>query len=99
TSFSRDWSSDVCSSDLGSGDIPAPVPAPSHGSLEAELADLPHTTSVLRLPAHVDARRLRMVGPHYDPGDDARHAMVGDPTAWFIAEERRGGKGDICLAG
>lgn len=70
---------------FGSGDIPTPVPAPSHGSLEAELADLPHTTSVLRLPAHVDARRLRMVGPHYDPGDDARHAMVGDPTAWFGA--------------
>jgi erythromycin esterase len=70
---------------FGHGDIPTPIPAPSPGSLEAEFASLPHATSALRLPAQVDAQRLRVVGPHYDPTADARHAMVGDPTTWFDA--------------
>lgn len=76
---------------FGSGSIPQPVPPPAPGTLEAVLDGLPPTTAALEaddLSAALAAAsppvdRTRLVGPRYDPADDAHHVMVGDVPTWF----------------
>lgn len=74
---------------FGSGAIPQQVPAPPATSLEARLDTVPQGTFLLE-PHEPNNHtwlhgtdRIRLVGPGYDPDNDANHAMTGDPRNWF----------------
>src|SRR5690606_41078513 len=55
TSFSRDWSSDVCSSDLGAGRLAEPDDAPPALVVVAALPDVTGDVVAAELTAHPEA--------------------------------------------
>jgi len=75
---------------FGSGTIPQPVPSPAPRTLEAELDALGRRTVLVPPRRLLDSRtsidrpdRVRIVGPDYEPDNDASHSMIGDPAQWF----------------
>lgn len=70
---------------FGRGEIPAPVPEPPSHSVEAFFdRQQAHPTAFLRLDGDGDGDyAIRVVGPNYDPAEDADHVMVGNPSEWF----------------
>src|SRR5690606_39872674 len=93
TSFPRDWSSDVCSSDL----VPAAVAA-QEAPPAAQQAALPADSTILRvIRERVDAGRNKgIVVGVLDPDGRTRVVAYGDPGAGQadrkgVAEGERGG--------
>src|SRR5690606_40761884 len=93
TRFSRDWSSDVCSSDLldplgavETGDVEQTVPPREDVDEGAELGDGDDLAVVLG--AHLDLWREGDLGHPLLGGGESRAVVGGDRS-----EERRVGKG------
>src|SRR5690606_13917181 len=74
TTFSRDWSADVCSSDLGSGDNPTPTPWSSYPPLDSSV--------VAASPGRLESLgRLRPWPPKC-----CKKPAPWRPSAWFYLE-------------
>src|SRR5690606_40273133 len=90
TRFSRDWSSDVCSSDLDAAD---PIPTPPPRLTEAEVHALAESALSSRMTgSRVTGSRVTGLSPLAGSVGNQNFRLDGPDGPWR-SEERRVGKG------